>query len=628
MTIPSRPAPAPPGSRGQSAAAGANASLEQLRLQLQQQQLQQQQSTNGGLQKLSIKLPPPPKGHMQQPQQQQVLHKRSASNSSNNNGFFDVEGGSGITRKFPQARYTPATNWNDAPFDSGIPSFTAAGNNNFKKMPPPRPPPPKVQVNGRKLASLSTGNAGGGGGGGVGGGIISNIFHRKKTTTATSTAAASKAAAQNRVYGLSSGIGTAGTATASNSSSNSYTTNSNTYDWNAAWNTASTTTTMTATTTATKASSTSLNNQREMDAQLISFDSPPSSPTFTQKSNSDCVSVDSFSSDSNFSSPNNGSVSQPESGFEDDYNARSRPATQSPLVADPWEAVDNSSSGIYSNGVVDSFGAAPVRQLQPQHLVQHQATRSSDNPLCNGRSLLPPAQSLTMPTIIKPKISQKPKAPKPPPFIGQPPRFGYAGSTQPPCPPSPPMPSCAPPPLSAVAAATGHISLLDVISGKVDALALGNGSSGYVEEEHLPYAIALYDFDGVEEDDLNFRENEKIYLLEQPTPEWYRGRTRSGCEGLFPVNYVETKVPLSGCATNDATQGQQQPTQQQQRLNTARCLYNFPGEVQGDLPLRENQLVNVLCRINEDWLFGEVDGRQGQFPANFLEHIPFDLPSM
>lgn len=585
MTIPSRPAPAPPASRGQSAAAGAaNASLDALRLQLQQQHLQQQQAVNGGLQKLTIKLPPPPKG----PMQQNITHKRS--NDNNNGNFFDMDysgggtttnnttNGSSITRKFPQARYTPATNWNDSPFDAA-----AASSNGNKKMPPPRPPPPKMQINGRKLASLSTANAGGGGGS-----IISNIFHRKKPPTAT--AAASKAAAQNRVYGLSSGhaVTTTTTTTTVNGSSSS-----SAYDWNAAWNTASTTTT----TTTAKMTATSTT----ADAQLISFDSPPSSPTFTQKSNSDCVSVDSFSSDSNFSSPNNGSVSQPESGFEDDYHSRSRPATQSPLV-DPWEAVDNS---IYSGaggvgGGVDTFSAAPVRQIHPTL-----TTRSSDNPLCNGKSLLPPTQSLTMPTIIKPKISQKPKAPKPPPFIGYPPSsssFALYGETTP---PSPPMPKGAPPPLSAAAAggaagAPRTVSLLDVIAGKVDALALSNGSSGYVEETQLPYAIALYDFDGVEEGDLSFRvststvqvlheiisfvlqESERIYLLEQPTAEWFRGRTRSGCEGLFPVNYVEVKVPLDGGAA--AAQPRQQ--QEQQQLQTVRCLYNFPGEVEGDLTLR------------------------------------------
>ncbi|KAH8336577.1 hypothetical protein KR074_009359 [Drosophila pseudoananassae] len=592
MTIPSRPAPAPPGSRGQSAVAGANASLEQLRLQLQQQHLQQQQA-GGGLQKLTIKLPPPPKGHLQS---QNSIHRRT-NNINNNN----EQTGSSITRKFPQARYTPATNWDDDPFVSN-------GNDRFKKMAPPRPPPPKVLVNGQKMAATSTSTAATNGGGIN---LISNIFHRKKSTS-TAVAAASKAAAQSRVYGLSSGHSEA-TATASGTSAASY----NDGDWNAAWNTATTVSTTTTSTNNSRSHYASQQMSTVTEGALISFDSPPSSPTFTQKSNSDCVSVDSFSSDSNFSSPNNGSVSQPESGFEDDYH-RSRPSTQSPL--DPWEAVDTFS---HVGHGVDSFGTAPVRQTY-----QSVQSRSSDNPLCNGKSLLPPTQSLTMPTIIKPKISAKPKAPKPPPFIGGIPP-GYGGSDTP---PSPPMPKGAPPPLP-----PGAISMLDVISGKVDATALSNGVQGYMQEEVVPYAVALYNFDGVEEGDLSFRENEKIYLLDQPAEEWLRGRSRSGCEGIFPANYVEVIVPLGSVghqsSASSAIAGATAPAAinsqpQQNRMPTAYCLYNFPGEVDGDLALRENELVTLLYKINDEWLFGEVDGRQGQFPANFLDQVPEDLPTL
>lgn len=202
------------------------------------------------------------------------------------------------------------------------------------------------------------------------------------------------------------------------------------------------------------------------DLELIQFDSPsPSSPTFTQKSNSDCVSVDSFSSDSNFSSPNNGHGSQPESGFEDDFST-SR-ATTSP--ADPWDTLEevfsNAKENIYSNSIT-----APVRnydilscRVQP------------DNILCNGKSLIPPTPVLAMPTIIKPKISQKPKAPKPPVFKSSVPSFACDEL-------DPPMPSFAPPPPPPTVPALHTVA-----------------------EVGEPYGFALYDFQSVQEGDLPFR---------------------------------------------------------------------------------------------------------------------------
>ncbi|XP_073835783.1 SH3 domain-containing lethal (3) 05822 [Musca autumnalis] len=620
MTLPTRPAPAPPGSRAQVAAATANASLEQLRLQLaQQQELQRQNSFGSKL----IKLPPPPKV----PQPVNGINGGFGANAAAANGS--------ITRKFPQARYAPATNWDDSPFDLlGGATTTTSG----KKPPPPRPPPPKIQPKKNPaptpppLVQQSSSSSN----------ILSNIFHRKKSSRAPTPNS------QARIYGTA----TYGSSTTSSNTSGTNAFNSNTNSWNNAWNTQQTSSSTTTTTQHT----TTTNGE----PQLISFDSPPSSPTFTQKSNSDCLSVDSFSSDSNFSSPNNGSVSQPESGFEDDFSAatgRSRPATTSPL--DPWETIDAfgppDPAAVHQAPRYGTIGTAPVRNL---NVVNSRVQNTPDNPLCNGKSLVPPAPTLNMPTIIKPKISQKPKAPKPP-TLAKPSGLNSLYSDLP-TPPSPPMPQCAPPPpppqigmvssSSAYTSSKPAVSLLDVISGKVDALALDSGShvsdyGGGVGVDEQPYGIALYDFQSTEEGDLCFRENEKIYLLEQVSESWYKGRTRSGCEGIFPINYVEIKVPLSAKQTAAQSQLSTAASSNYSTATTTptydttttyppttnstskiRCLYNFPAEVEGDLAIKENEMVTILYRINEDWLYGEVNGRQGQFPANFLEYVPSNIP--
>ncbi|XP_075146565.1 SH3 domain-containing lethal (3) 05822 [Haematobia irritans] len=621
MTLPTRPAPAPPGSRGQVAAATANASLEQLRLQLQQQE-QYQQHQNVTVPKLTIKLPPPPKG----PNQNGLTSINGFSTTNNNNAGSSGGGGS-ITRKFPQARYAPATNWDDSPFDI----LSGNGNGNIKKQPPPRPPPPKIQPKKHLAPNPSTVQQPTS--------ILSNIFHRKKSSRAPTPNSAS------RIYGAA----TYGTTTSMSSSSSSSFTNTSTStsqitqhnSWNSAWNTQSLSTSTNNHSTTTTTS----------DAQLISFDSPPSSPTFTQKSNSDCLSVDSFSSDSNFSSPNNGSVSQPESGFEDDFSAagRSRPATTSPL--DPWETIEAFGPGPDSTQQprYGSIGTAPVRNL---NTINTRLQTNGDNPLCNGKSLLPPAPALNMPTIIKPKISQKPKAPKPPTFTKP---YGVSLCSDLPTPPSPPMPQCAPPPppptvtsssLSYTSSSTPTVSLLDVISGKADALQLYPSAAGQMDNygtaatsDEQPYGIALYDFQSTEEGDLCFRENEKIYLLEKASDTWFKGRTRSGCEGIFPANYIEIKVPLSSSSNRNISNNHQPSTTNYSSTSktyptstitnndlTVRSLYNFPAEVDGDLDLKENDMVTILYRINEDWLYGEVNGRQGQFPANFLEYVPSNIP--
>lgn len=208
------------------------------------------------------------------------------------------------------------------------------------------------------------------------------------------------------------------------------------------------------------------------DLELIQFDTPsPSSPTFTQKSNSDCVSVDSFSSDSNFSSPNNGHGSQTESGFEDDFTT-SR-ATTSP--ADPWDALEEVFS-IAKETISSSSTSAPIRNYD---IIS--SRNLPENILCNGKDLIPTTTTaFRMPTIIKPKISQKPKAPNPPALKND--MHSYSCDDI-----DPPMPSFAPPlpPVTALEA----------------------------NEFEEPYGIALYDFQSNQDGDLPFTVSTRIPII-------------------------------------------------------------------------------------------------------------------
>lgn len=143
------------------------------------------------------------------------------------------------------------------------------------------------------------------------------------------------------------------------------------------------------------------------------------------------------------------------------------------------------------------------------------------------------------------------------------------------------------------------------------------------------------------------QENEKIYVLQRVNEEWCYGRNKQGCEGIFPSNYIEIKVPLKDDSAGSNTMSKNNISSKpiSNSHPKVRVLYNFNAEVPEDLSLKvyfniiqrgtppfkpiffqENDMVTVLSRINDDWLFGELRNQRGQFPANFLEYIPQDLP--
>lgn len=402
-------------------------------------------------------------------------------------------------------------------------------------------------------------------------------------------------------------------------------------------------------------------------SELISFDSPPSSPTFTQKSCSDCISVDSFSSDSNYSSPNNGSMSQAESGFEDDFvsqheNQRSKATTPASSTAatpstsalkDLWELSD--AFGVSQTSAkptsTPSSIYAPVGSATIRAPVVNSKLYSSEfvDPLCNGKSVAPKVQTVAMPTIIKAgsagnsqkstpvhnshkakpaslQLWSSTKQPAPLPFAASvvpvglqstSDRFDDEGEESQDSLPSPPMPNIPPPPPPCLVADD-------------------------LESTGEPYGIAMYDFSGETVEDLCFRTNDKIYLVKRLNEEWLLGRDRRGCEGMFPANYIEVKVPLQedrlpSTATHISSSSSFKTASKQGDISCratdsfnkqhpkVRVLYTFNAETPEDLTILENDYVTVLGQITSEWLYGETNGKSGQFPANFIEFVPSNL---
>lgn len=272
-------------------------------------------------------------------------------------------------------------------------------------------------------------------------------------------------------------------------------------------------------------------------SELIDWSSPPSSPTLTHKTfNSDCISVDSFSSETHSSSsPQNGSYySQAESGFEDDFSGPSQSAVSN--GGGGWQHDPGFRKVSHQITLMDPFSAPPLRHegnagakirqvpvppppiiaqkpkivdqsaFYTQNSISFQAAKPSfDDPLSNGKCLIAPVaqNAVSMPTIIKPVIMAKPmgiaqkewrSTKQAAPMLGA--MLKRDSSEEGEKTPSPPMPIYAPPP------------------PPPEYFAIGAGVDGD-DNEQESYGIALYDYESEHDGDLNFRVSgvELIILL-------------------------------------------------------------------------------------------------------------------
>ncbi|XP_012141809.2 SH3 domain-containing lethal (3) 05822 isoform X2 [Megachile rotundata] len=339
---------------------------------------------------------------------------------------------------------------------------------------------------------------------------------------------------------------------------------------------------------------------------LIDF-SPPGSPTFTTRSSSDGVSIDSFGSDGN-SNPSvftsSGNTSQTESAFEDDFDVFGLSTKKTPKN-DPWQI----------NSISDPFGPIevsnhnsfePVKSIGDAQFFAFNTNNHVNNQMSFTQTC---SKTTQLPTIIRAKLS-KPPAPKTIqkkmekkincdtetgtncfnktviPFT-KPITLDLTNSwsndtKDSPSPPMPTIPPPAPPP---------------------EYLTEINNDHSTTSEE--PYGVALYDFPVTHADDLPFKEGDIIYLIRKVNDDWMEGRTGNR-QGIFPINFIDIKVPLPGVPDNVVI-----------------AVYPFQGETIEDLTFSEGEKITVLSRISQDWLYGECKGRKGQFPANYVNRIPF-----
>ncbi|XP_053797209.1 SH3 domain-containing protein 19 isoform X3 [Vidua chalybeata] len=123
----------------------------------------------------------------------------------------------------------------------------------------------------------------------------------------------------------------------------------------------------------------------------------------------------------------------------------------------------------------------------------------------------------------------------------------------------------------------------------------------------LEWCEALHDFTAETKDDLSFKKGDYIQILEQVDLEWYRGRL-NGKEGIFPAVFVQTcsaRIELSQPGGG--------------KKGKAKALYDFHGENEDELSFKAGDMITELESVDEDWMSGEILGKSGIFPKNFVQ---------
>lgn len=81
--------------------------------------------------------------------------------------------------------------------------------------------------------------------------------------------------------------------------------------------------------------------------------------------------------------------------------------------------------------------------------------------------------------------------------------------------------------------------------------------------------------------------------------EWMYGRNKRGCEGIFPVSYVDVKVPLKQVEPDSGTASRSASVSPAVESHHVRALYNFNAETEEDLTIKVSDEIHsfIHCRV-------------------------------
>ncbi|XP_044286631.1 SH3 domain-containing protein 19 isoform X1 [Varanus komodoensis] len=132
-----------------------------------------------------------------------------------------------------------------------------------------------------------------------------------------------------------------------------------------------------------------------------------------------------------------------------------------------------------------------------------------------------------------------------------------------------------------------------------------------LEEPAGEWCDALHDFTAETQEDLSFKKGDHILILEHLDSEWYRGRL-NGKEGIFPAVFVQV---CSGETHSSQPAGG--------KKGKAKALYDFHAENTDELSFKAGDIITELEPVDEEWMSGELYGKSGIFPKNFVQILQF-----
>jgi len=139
--------------------------------------------------------------------------------------------------------------------------------------------------------------------------------------------------------------------------------------------------------------------------------------------------------------------------------------------------------------------------------------------------------------------------------------------------------------------------------------------------------VAAYTYDAANKDELSFKEGQKIEFIEDLEDGWATGKLLdNGIIGLYPTNFVESQPTTSQPGQSIGTSADKSSDKKDEYYKVA---FEYKADNNDELELVVGEYIKIISKNTADdgWWEGEVNGKKGVFPKNFVETTPSVPPS-
>lgn len=147
-------------------------------------------------------------------------------------------------------------------------------------------------------------------------------------------------------------------------------------------------------------------------------------------------------------------------------------------------------------------------------------------------------------------------------------------------------------------------------------------TSALAAEETLPSAIAEYDYEKDEDNEIGFTEGELIIEIKFVDDDWWMGTNSNGESGLFPSTYVTLKevvVEAPAEVESPVAAPASTPIEEPKSTGlTATAEYDYEATEDNELTFAEGDVITNIEKVDEDWWLGDFNGDRKLFPANYV----------